>query len=51
MSMYCGGGQRGVVCALRIRKMTSLEEAYLYQIEAVEWMWINADLQSFGLNP
>ena len=52
--MYYGGGlaeenyQCGVVYALRIRKATSFsleKEAYLYLIEAVEWMWIDADLK------
>ena len=44
--------QRGVVCALRTRKATfSLEkEEYLYLILMVERMWIDVDLQLFGLN-
>ena len=58
--MYCGSGlteencQCGVVCALRIREAIpfSLEnEMYLYLIEVVEEIWIDADLQLFGLNP
>ena len=38
------------MCALRIRKATSLEKVYLYLTEVVEWMWIDADPQLFGLN-
>ena len=48
--MGCGGGlteenyQCGVVCALRIRKVTSLEnKAYLYLAEAMEWIRSSAD--------
>ena len=51
--MSYGGGlaegncQCDVVCALRIREATSFslkKEAYLYLIGAVEWMWVDADI-------
>ena len=48
-----GNYQCGVVCALRIRKVTSFfleKEAYLYLTEAVERVWIGVYLQLLGLN-
>ena len=44
---WTGRGERGVVYPLRFRKATffSLEkDAYLHLTEAMEWMWINANL-------
>ena len=39
-----------MVRALRIKEPLSLENVYLYLTEAVEWMWIDVDLQIFSLN-
>ena len=36
-----------MVCALKIREAASFsleKEVYLYLTEAVEWMWIDADI-------
>ena len=42
-----------MVCALRIREVVSFsleKEVYLNLTEVVEWMWIDANLQLFGLS-